>query len=114
MSMASLVTVISNLLPAKLISLAVVVNLVKPTVKKSPGSGGNEENRPGPAQQAQSSKGVPMHTADREFLPAALELLETPHSPILVSSIWSICLLFAGALAWSWFGYIDIHAVASG
>jgi hemolysin D len=55
-----------------------------------------------------------MLQSDREFLPAALELLETPPSPIVVAFIWTICLVFAAALTWSWFGRLDIQAVASG
>jgi hypothetical protein len=51
---------------------------------------------------------------DREFLPAALELVETPTSPITVALIWCICVGFASALAWSYFGHLDIHAVAQG
>jgi hemolysin D len=55
-----------------------------------------------------------MDAVDREFLPAALELLETPASPIRVAAMWLICAAFATALAWSYFGWLDIHAVASG
>jgi hemolysin D len=51
---------------------------------------------------------------DREFLPAALEIYETPPSPVAVSFIWVICAAFAAALAWSYFGWMDIHAIASG
>jgi hemolysin D len=51
---------------------------------------------------------------DREFLPAALELVETPTSPITVALIWCICVGFASALAWSYFGHLDIYAVAQG
>ena len=51
---------------------------------------------------------------DREFLPAALEILETPPSPIAMSFTWLICAAFAVALAWSYFGFMDINAVASG
>jgi hemolysin D len=51
---------------------------------------------------------------DREFLPAALELLETPPSPVRVAAIWAICLFFAAALAWSYFGWLEIYAVAQG
>jgi len=51
---------------------------------------------------------------DREFLPAALEIHETPPSPIAVSFIWIICALFAAALVWSYFGWMDITAIASG
>ena len=52
--------------------------------------------------------------SDREFLPAALSILETPPSPVKVWLIWAICALFAFAVAWSYFGRIDIIAVAQG
>ena len=55
-----------------------------------------------------------MDRVDREFLPAALELLETPPSPARVAMIWLICLFFAAALAWSYFGWLEIYAVAQG
>ncbi len=52
--------------------------------------------------------------ADREFLPAALEIVETPASPIAIALLWFICVAFASILAWSYFGWLDIHAVAPG
>src|SRR5262245_7799778 len=52
--------------------------------------------------------------ADREFLPAALEILETPPSPMANALLLAICFFFAAALAWSYFGWLDIHAVAPG
>jgi hemolysin D len=55
-----------------------------------------------------------MDTHDREFLPAALELFETPPSPIRVAGIWLICCAFTAALAWSYLGWLEIHAVAEG
>ena len=55
-----------------------------------------------------------MDRVDREFLPAALELLETPPSPVRVAMIWLISLFFAAALAWSYFGWLEIYAVAQG
>src|SRR5437879_2611971 len=55
-----------------------------------------------------------LHVEDREFLPAAVEILETPPSVIAVSFIWLICAIFAAAIAWSYFGKLDIYAVASG
>lgn len=51
---------------------------------------------------------------DREFLPAALEIIETPPAPLRVATLWFICVAFLGALAWAWLGSIDIHAVAQG
>jgi hemolysin D len=55
-----------------------------------------------------------MRADDREFLPAAIEIYETPPSPVAVSFMWIICALFAAALAWSYFGWMDITAIASG
>ena len=55
-----------------------------------------------------------MDKVDREFLPAALELLETPPSPVRIAAIWVIGLFFAAALAWSYFGWLEIYAVAQG
>ena len=51
---------------------------------------------------------------DREFLPAALELLETPPSPVRIAGIWLISATFAAALLWAYFGKLDIHAIAQG
>lgn len=51
---------------------------------------------------------------DREFLPAALEIIETPPSPIRIGFLWFICAAAATALAWSFFGKFDIQAVATG
>ena len=53
-------------------------------------------------------------TSDREFLPAALEILETPPSPIKMALLLLICGFFAAALVWSYFSHIDIIAVAQG
>src|SRR3982074_3518315 len=49
-----------------------------------------------------------------EFLPAALEIVERPVSPLprLIGGL--IVAFFAVALIWSWFGKVDIIAVASG
>jgi hemolysin D len=51
---------------------------------------------------------------DREFLPAALELLETPPSPVRIAGIWLISGAFAVALLWAYIGRLDIHAIAQG
>ncbi|UXN58138.1 HlyD family type I secretion periplasmic adaptor subunit [Phyllobacterium zundukense] len=52
--------------------------------------------------------------ADNEFLPAALEILETPASPIRTAFIWFICILATGALLWSYLGTFDIVSTAQG
>jgi hemolysin D len=51
---------------------------------------------------------------DREFLPAALEILETPPPPLPVALIATICAFALAALVWSFFGRLDVHAVAPG
>ena len=51
---------------------------------------------------------------DQEFLPADLEILETPPSPVRMALILLIGALVVVALAWSYFGRIDIIAVAQG
>src|SRR5262249_51904435 len=48
------------------------------------------------------------------FLPAALEIVETPPSPIGRAIAASIMLLFGAALVWAWWGTIDIVASATG
>ena len=51
---------------------------------------------------------------DREFLPAALEILETPPPPLPVALMTTICAFALVALTWSYFGRLDVHAVAPG
>jgi hemolysin D len=51
---------------------------------------------------------------DREFLPAALEILETPPSPVRMWMLIAICAFVAIAVAWMFMGHIDIIAVARG
>jgi hemolysin D len=52
--------------------------------------------------------------AEREFLPAALEVIETPASPLGRGIAFAILVFFCLALAWSWFGHVDIIATAQG
>ena len=49
-----------------------------------------------------------------EFLPAAEEIVETPAAPLGALVVWLVTLLLIIALAWSYFGRIDIVAVANG
>jgi hemolysin D len=51
---------------------------------------------------------------EHEFLPAALEIMETPPSPGLRILMLTLCALFAIALLWSFLGRVDVVAVASG
>ncbi|MGI9424650.1 MAG: biotin/lipoyl-binding protein, partial [Hyphomicrobiaceae bacterium] len=49
-----------------------------------------------------------------EFLPAALEVLETPPRPAARFILFAICAFFASALTWAIVGRIDTVAVAQG
>ncbi|MCX9158083.1 HlyD family type I secretion periplasmic adaptor subunit [Niveibacterium sp. 24ML] len=51
---------------------------------------------------------------ERQFLPATLELLETPPSPLPRIIVGCLIAFFLIALAWAIFGKIDIVAVAHG
>ena len=80
-----------------------------------------KQDRPVPQVVAPAAKISPLApkpaqltAADREFLPASLEILVTPPSPIARALLLTICSLFFLALAWSYFGWIDIYAVAPG
>lgn len=55
-----------------------------------------------------------MSAGDREFLPAALEILEAPPSPIRMAMILLIAALVVVALTWAAIGELDIVAVAQG
>jgi hemolysin D len=76
-----------------------------PNPSPSPGAGPG----PGPGRTQSAVRG-----RDREFLPAALEILETPPPPIPVVTMLTICAFFAALLVWSYFGRLDVHAVAQG
>ena len=51
---------------------------------------------------------------ETEFLPAILEVTETPPSPTGRLVMWSILFLLVAALAWSFIGHINEVAVAAG
>ena len=52
--------------------------------------------------------------ADRRFLPADLEILETLASLVRMALILIICAFVVGAIAWAYFGRVDIVAIAHG
>jgi hemolysin D len=64
--------------------------------------------RPGPANP------FDVQPADREFLPAAIEILQSPASPLGSTLAMAICAMFLTALIWSYFGKLDIYAEAPG
>ncbi|MBV8168568.1 MAG: biotin/lipoyl-binding protein, partial [Alphaproteobacteria bacterium] len=51
---------------------------------------------------------------EREFLPAALEIVETPASPAGRLIGYAIVLFFAIAVAWACLGHVDVIATARG
>jgi hemolysin D len=53
-------------------------------------------------------------SAEREFLPAALEIVETPPSPIGRIGAYCIAGVFAFAIAWASIGRVDIVATSKG
>ena len=67
-----------------------------------------------PVQTKPSIRKATTSRADQEFLPAALEILETPPSPVMTSLIWLLTAFVITALLWAWFGRIDIIAMAQG
>jgi HlyD family type I secretion membrane fusion protein len=56
----------------------------------------------------------PRNAAERAFLPAALEIVETPASPTLRVTAALIVLFLTSALVWSYVGRVDIIATAPG
>jgi hemolysin D len=62
--------------------------------------------------------GIPKNSGrgrlETEFLPAALEIVETPPSPIGRALTFTICVLVVGTLGWAMVGRIDIVATAPG
>lgn len=56
----------------------------------------------------------PAKRSDHEFLAPALEILETPPSPVRMALIIIICAFVSTALIWSYLGHIDIIAAAQG
>jgi hemolysin D len=79
------------------------------------GPAGNGAGAP-KAQPAANARPQPRkhHPGDQEFLPAALEILETPPSPVRIGMLLAICALVVVALAWAFIGRVDIVAVAQG
>ena len=67
--------------------------------------------QPSPAPSAQRSLAL---GRDREFLPAAFEILDTPPSPLPVAIMLALCAFCVVALIWAFVGRLDIYAVAWG
>jgi hemolysin D len=54
------------------------------------------------------------HQPETEFLPAALEIIETPASPAGRAVAGTIILFFVIALLWACFGLVDVIAISQG
>src|ERR1700730_15836299 len=65
------------------------------------------------AREGATLRALP-HIKDRAFLPAALEIIETPASPVAIVLILAICAFAISSLAWCWFGRLDVYATARG
>jgi len=75
------------------------------------------EAQPQPKQRKQQKLKMPPQRAassDNEFLAPALEILETPLSPVSIRFIWIMCAFVVVSLTWAYFGHVDIIAVAQG
>jgi hemolysin D len=70
--------------------------------------------KPSPSPQSSGPPPIAVTGRDREFLPAALEILETPPPPLPIALIVTICGFALAALIWSCLGRLDVHAVALG
>ena len=57
---------------------------------------------------------VYQRTQEQGFLPAALEVRDTPPSPMGRAILWTILLFFILTIAWASYGKVDIVAVAPG
>ena len=55
-----------------------------------------------------------MHAQERAFLPAALEVMDTPPNPIGRRTAYALCVAALVGLGWAVIGKVDIVAVASG
>src|SRR5690606_19163378 len=67
------------------------------------------------AWQARRQMSPPKRSAlEREFLPAALELQDSPPNPLPRVILWTLMAAFLIALLWASFGRIDTVAVATG
>src|SRR5208282_5272625 len=87
------------------------------TVRPGEDAGMNERTAPPtePPPPSPAPRPAPAVSGrDREFLPAALEILESPPPPLPNTLIGTICVFALVALSWSFFGRLDVHAVAPG
>jgi hemolysin D len=75
------------------------------------GQGPRPAASPAPAAVAKPPR---LTAEERAFLPAAMEVIETPSSPTLRFTTWALCALIAIAVTWASLAHIDMVAVADG
>ena len=64
--------------------------------------------------QESASKKERVKYKQEEFLPAALEILEKPASPLWRAIMWTIIAFFLTAVIWSFLGRVDVVSTARG
>ncbi len=67
-----------------------------------------------PTDEGRRRRGTSLRRDELQFLPAALEVVETPASPIGRAIAATIIAFLVTAIAWAYFGRIDIIATAEG
>ena len=67
-----------------------------------------------PADNVVPLKPIKRKRAELAFLPAALEITDTPPSPVGRAIVWVVIAVFSLALAWACLGKVDIVATAPG
>lgn len=67
-----------------------------------------------PKTKLAANKKSEWSSSELEFLPAALEIVESPPSPIGRTLLWIVIAFFVIALTWSLVGHVDEVAVAPG
>ena len=73
-----------------------------------------QRTRQGARRWLNAGYGSAQRAQDREFLPAALEILETPPSPMRIWLLQAICAVAAISILWMFVGKIDVIAIAQG
>lgn len=67
-----------------------------------------------PVRKSNDSAASRLSRSEMEFLPAALEIVETPPSPIGRAIVWVLISLFTIGVIWACIGHVDEVAVAPG
>jgi hemolysin D len=89
--------------------------MVEPTpLRNADGSRPAGTGAPTGQVMAFPSKPPRLTAEEREFLPAALEVIETPFSPTLRLTAGVLCAIIVTALTWASLSHIDMVAVADG